>query len=479
MPVPPLAPMIAQSDSPALLLIDDDPLIVDALSFALHGDYRIHAAATRAEAMTLLRTLQPAPDLALVDLGLPPLPHAPDEGFALVRELLAGNPRLKILILSGQSSRRNIQHALALGAVDFVPKPCDLALLRARLAHQRLMAEAEQPPAALAGEVDSVLLGASEAMAGLRETIRQFGVTPYPVLIEGESGSGKELVAGCLHRHGHRGEAPLVTINCVAFTPDLLEAQLFGYRKGAFTGAAGDHPGLFAQAEHGTLFLDEVGEMAPALQTKFLRVLENGEYYRLGDTQPSRTKARIIAATNRDLRQAVRDGFFRQDLYHRLSVLSIKVPPLRDRGDDWLLLLDHFQEQCAAWVAPFRLEAEAHEVLARYPFPGNVRELRNLVIRLGARYPGTAVTADRIATELDLALEPAATPVADDTTSAAIAARLQREGFRLDQVVGAVERQYIDLALQLSAGNLSQAARLLGINRTTLYDKLHRHGLGT
>ena len=462
------------TERPALLLIDDDPLIIDALAFALHDDYRVLASATRAETIALLRKEAVAPHLALVDLGLPPQPHSPEEGFALIVELLAANPRMKILVLSGQSSRRNMQHALALGAVDFVPKPCDLPLLRARLAHQQMLAAAEAPPPS-AGEQAVELLGDSEPMQRLRETIRQFAATPFPVLIEGESGSGKELVAGCLHRQGSRARMPLVTINCVAFTPELLEAQLFGYRKGAFTGAAGDHPGLFAEAGQGTLFLDEVGEMAPELQTKFLRVIENGEYYRLGETQPSHAEARIVAATNRDLRQAVRQGSFRKDLYHRLSVLSIRVPPLRERADDWLLLLDHFQQQYAAWVAPFRLDAEARAVLARYPFPGNVRELRNLVIRVGARQSGATVGAAQLAAELDLTLVD--DDAAAETTTPALVARLKREGFRLDQVVGALERQYIDAALQLSAGNLSQAARLLGINRTTLYDKLHRHGI--
>jgi DNA-binding NtrC family response regulator len=467
--------MNPQSDLPGLLLIDDDPLIVESLSFALQPQFTVATAGTRPAAIALLRKVRPMPALALVDLGLPPTPHAPDEGFALIGELLAGNPRMKILILSGQSARANILHALTLGAVDFVPKPCDAELLKARLAHQLLIAEAEAPPGATG--TDAILLGASPAMGTLRELIRQFSRIPFPVLIEGESGTGKELVAGCLHRESDRAAEPLVTINCAAFTPDLLEAQLFGYRKGAFTGASDDHPGLLAAADRGTLFLDEVGEMPPELQIKFLRVIENGEYYRLGETRPSRTGARILAATNRDLRAAVRSGAMRADLYHRLSVLSITVPPLRERGGDWRLLLAHFQQQYADKVPPFRLDADALDVLGAYAFPGNVRELRNLVIRVGARYPGRTVAAAQIAAELDLANATGGGQMAAGPSPDGIVAELQRAGFRLDDAVGDLERQYIDTALKLSDGNLSRAARLLGINRTTLYNKVQRHGL--
>ena len=460
----------------SLILIDDDPLIVDALSFLLGTQFEVHGANSRAQARGLLQDLPVAPALALVDLGLPPKPHAPDEGFALITELLAFNRAMKILVLSGQNNRQNIQHALTLGAVDFLPKPCDGDLLLARLKHQLMLLDAEHASERPSKDTASVLVGSSAGMATLRALIRQFANSPFPVLVEGESGGGKELVAQCLHRDSRRAAAPLLALNCAAFTPELLEAQLFGAARGAYTGADRARPGFFEDVGSGTLFLDEVGEMPLELQTKFLRVLENGEYYRVGETQARRADARIVAATNRDLRDAVRRGQFRADLFHRLSVLTVSVPPLRSRGDDWRELLAHFQRQYADTVSPFSLSREADALLAAYSFPGNVRELRNIVIRLGTKHPGAEVSAEAMAQELEAQL---GAPVAGvDTADAdALRGRLMTEGFRLDDELASLERQYVTLALDLAHGNLSRAARLLGVNRTTLYSKLARLGL--
>ena len=458
-----------------LLLVDDDELIVDALSFALGDEFEIVSAGNRREARALLRNISPAPQLALVDLGLPPEPHGPGEGFALIGELFAFNPAMKVLVLSGQDERRNMQHALTLGAVDFVPKPCEPGLLRARLKHQLLLLEVERhqhAPSAGAGEL---LLGESAGMATLRALIEQFADTPFPVLVEGESGSGKELVAQALHAASARRRGPLLTMNCAAFSPDLLEAQLFGHARGAYTGADKARAGFFEEASEGTLFLDEVGEMPLDLQAKFLRVLENGEYYRLGETEARRSNARIVAATNRELRELARAGQFRQDLFHRLSVLTIGVPPLRSRGEDWRLLLDAFQRQYAANIKPFTLAPAAAELLAAYAFPGNVRELRNIVIRLGARYPGQCVTVAQLSPELELDFE--ARPAAHGDAGNSPEQRLRQPGFRLDDELAGLERQYIETALRLGGGNLSQAARLLGVNRTTLYSRLARLSL--
>ncbi len=313
-------------------------------------------------------------------------------------------------------------------------------------------------------------------MTTLRALVEQFANSPFPVLIEGESGTGKELVAQCLHRESRRAQAPLLALNCAAFTPELLEAQLFGAARGAYTGADRARAGFFEEAGQGTLFLDEVGEMPLELQSRFLRVLENGEYYRLGETQARRAEARIVAATNRDLRDAVRRGEFRADLFHRLSVLTVGVPPLRSRGEDWRELLAHFQRQYAATVSPFNLSSDAEQLLAGYAFPGNVRELRNIVIRLGTRYPGATVGAAAMAQELETRLGAPAAHV-DAAAADALRARLLGEGFRLDEELATLERQYVMLALALAHGNLTRAARLLGVNRTTLYGKLARLGL--
>ncbi|MCC6708298.1 MAG: sigma-54-dependent Fis family transcriptional regulator [Gammaproteobacteria bacterium] len=460
------------SERAVLLLVDDDELIVDALGLVLSDDFDIVSAGSRSEARALLRKLDAPPPLALVDLGLPPEPHGPGEGFALLGELFAFNPAMKVLVLSGQDERRNIQHALTLGAVDFVPKPCEPALLRARLKHQLLLLDAERRPHAPAAGAGELLLGASAGMATLRALIEQFADTPFPVLVEGESGSGKELVAQALHAASARKHGPMLTMNCAAFSPDLLEAQLFGHARGAYTGADKARAGFFEEASDGTLFLDEVGEMPLDLQAKFLRVLENGEYYRLGETEARRSNARIVAATNRELRELARAGRFRQDLFHRLSVLTVSVPPLRSRGDDWRLLLDAFQRQYAASIKPFTLAPAAAELLAGYAFPGNVRELRNIVIRLGARYPGQCVSAAQLRPELELDVDAAQLSPAVD--SATPEQRLRQPGFRLDDELAALERQYIEAALRLGEGNLSKAARLLGVNRTTLHSRLAR-----
>jgi DNA-binding NtrC family response regulator len=463
---------------PGLILVDDDQMIVDSLSFVLGIDFDVHAAANRQTARTLLQKLGEMPSLALIDLGLPPDPHGPDEGFALIKELLAFNDQMKILVLSGQSDRANIQHALTLGAVDFVPKPCDADLLRARLNHQLLILDAEQSESLPLGIEEEALLGSSPVMKALRDSIAQFANTPFPVLIEGESGCGKELVAQRLHNRSDRHGEPLLTVNCAAFTADLLEAQLFGHAKGAYTGAEQARSGFFEDATNGTLFLDEVGEMPFELQSKFLRVLENGEYYRLGETRARHSDARIIAATNKDLREAVRVGEFRADLFHRLSVLSISVPPLRSRDRDWKLLLDHFRRLYVGTIKPFELSTNAEELFDAYVFPGNVRELRNIVIRLGTRYSEAVIDADVLRSELEPEVATSSLKIDDSGDDEHIVTQLASAGFQLDDEVAEMERRYITVALNMSNGNLSKAARLLGVNRTTLYSKVSRLGLG-
>ena len=466
------------SPRPLLLLVDDDALIVETLSFALADEFEVIEADSRASARKRLQGLREIPNLALVDLGLPPTPHTPDEGFALIGELFAFNHAMKVLVLSGQDERGNIQHALTLGAVDFVRKPCDAELLKTRLRHQLMIREAEMPAVAPQQATDDVLIGSSAGMATLRALIEQFADTPFTVLVEGESGTGKELVAQCLHLASARRDGPLLTINCAAFSPELLEAQLFGHAKGAYTGADKARTGFFEEASDGTLLLDEVGEMPLDLQSKFLRVLENGEYYRVGETEPRRSNARIVAATNRELRESVRSGEFRQDVFHRISVLTISVPPLRSCEGDWRMLLDTFQRQYADSIKPFKLTEDAEALLAAYSYPGNVRELRNIVIRLGAKYPGQTVDAERLRPELELDYDKMLR--ADDLPSDldGVEQRIESAGFRLDEELGEIERRYIQAALRLGDGNLSKAARLLGINRNTLYSRVSRLGLG-
>ena len=459
-----------------LLLVDDDPLIVESLCLVLQDQFELVTAETRKQVDKIIRSLDSVPSLALVDLGLPPKPHRPDEGFVLIHDLLALNRDIKILILSGQDEQVNIQHALTLGAVDFIPKPCDIPLLKTRLQHQVMMLGAERAQQK-AGQQRETLIGKSAAIDKLRILIKQFTDTPFPVLIEGESGSGKELVAESLHNQGTRANRPFLTLNCAAISPDLLESELFGHSKGAFTGATSQRAGFFEEASDGSLFLDEIGELSIDLQSKLLRVLENGEYYRLGETQPRKSTARIIAATNRDLGESVKKGLFRQDLFHRLNVLTIYVPPLRERDTDCLLLLEHFREIYSINSKSFTLSDEAGELLLEYTFPGNIRELRNIVIRLCAKYPGTVVSGDQIKAELESTTS-YSTENADQDLDMQVKNDLLGRKFNLDNALTDLEHRYIKTALELSGGNLSQAARLLGINRTTLYSRLGRHNDG-
>ncbi|MEO8419096.1 MAG: sigma-54 dependent transcriptional regulator [Methylophilaceae bacterium] len=463
---------------PVLIIIDDDPLITDTLHFVLSKHFDVYVAESRIQAKSLLRQLDAPPSLALVDLGLPPVPHKPDEGFKMIGELLAHSPIMKILVLSGQNEEANVKHALALGAVDFVPKPCDVERLHELLQNALKLQNAELGEEQREQQ-NCGLLGNSLPMQTLRTQIGQFADAPFPVLIEGESGSGKELVANCLHRLSQRSRQPYLSVNCAAISPLLAESILFGHSKGAFTGAASSHAGYFEDAGEGSLFLDEIGELPMELQAKLLRVLENGEYQRIGETQTRRSKARIVAATNRDLRDEVRCGRFRIDLYHRLSVFAVRVPPLRELEEDRYLLLDHFSEFYARETAQqsFSFDQKARQRWLGYHFPGNVRELRNIIIRLIAKYAGQSVSDAQLAAELDLAEQMAATelPLMSDESGLAHYAHrhLQTQAnVNVDHVLRAWEKAYVDAALKITHGNLSQAAKLLGINRTTLYSRI-------
>jgi two-component system nitrogen regulation response regulator GlnG len=465
-------PRRAPEGKATLLIVDDDPLIGETLAFALGGAFDVHACDSRARAIELLRRLPRPPQLALVDLGLPPAPNRPDEGFRLIADLLAHAPDMGIFVLSGQNEAAHARHARALGAAEFIAKPCDPGLLR-RTLERALAFRGEQARA----EADTeALIGQSPALARLKSQLAQFAGSPYPVLIEGESGSGKERVAASLHRLSPRAGRPFLALNCAAIAPALVEPTLFGYVKGAFTGAVANKSGYFEDASDGTLFLDEIGELPLEMQAKLLRVLENGEYQRVGETQGRVSQARVIAATNRDLRQEVRRGAFRADLYHRLSVFTVAVPPLRELGEDRQLLLDHFRRRYAAQtgVQPFELDGEAAARWLRYPFPGNVRELRNIVIRLTTKYAGQKLSLAELEPEFDLeAPAPGDAAGAEEDGVAQAMRHLERgRGLNLDEMLKTLERNYIEAALRLTRGNVSKAAKLLGVHRTTLYSRM-------
>lgn len=458
---------------PSLLIVDDDPLIREGLAISFSKYFTIHQAESRPAAIELVRRLPSSPQLALIDLGLPPVPHRPDEGFHLIAELLAHSPKIRIFVLSGQDEQSNARHARSLGAIDFIAKPCAPDKIKEYLdgALKVQEKEAVEDPA---DKQSLGIVGKSPAIQALRSQIAMYAAIPFPVLIEGESGCGKELVAAAIQKLANSPNAPFKALNCAAIAPTLIEPTLFGYSKGAFTGAISAQAGFFEDASDGTLFLDEIGELPLELQTKLLRVLENGEYQRVGETATRKSRARIIAATNRNLRDMVRAGTFRGDLYHRLNVFSISVPPLRELGSDKLVLLEYFRSYYEQQIKqkPFELYPEAMQSWERYSFPGNTRELRNIVIRLATKYPGKSVSAAQLQDEFDPMEMSAPAP---GSSPDSIKQQLQQGGFNLNQHLHEQEGRYIAAALELASGNVSEAAKMLGINRTTLHSRIDAH----
>ena len=464
--------MDSRAPLPSLLIVDDDPLIRDSLRLVLAGEFDIHLAEDRAHAIRLLRDMDFPLQLALVDLGLPPTPHRPEEGFRLITELLAHSPRLKVVALSGQDDQANARHARALGAIEFVAKPCSPETIKAQLLSALRIPIDIQALGAVQKKSTQRIIGSSPPMQAILQQIELYAATPFPVLIEGESGSGKELVAATLQKSSLNQAAPFIVCNCAAISPNLLESAFFGHIKGAFTGATTSQTGFFEEAGSGTLFLDEIGEIPLELQAKLLRVLENGEFQRVGETLTRKSQARIIAATNHDLKTSVGDGKCRLDLYHRLSVFTIKVPPLRTLSTDKLLLLEHFRTFYATQAknAPFHLNDQAKQLWENYTFPGNTRELRNIVIRLSTKYPGQIIDVSQLEAELDLAHAATGGTESDLVSEAKFA--MQQGTFNLDDELMDYTSRHIDMAMDMARGNMSEAAKLLGIARTTLYSRI-------
>ena len=448
-----------------LLIIEDEISVAKQLKWGLGEEYEITMAAEAEQARPLLASGSFA--VITLDLGLPPYPDTPQEGFKLLEEIISLAPQSKVIVITGNAEKENAVQAIALGAVDFCAKPIDLKLLNIILSRAFKIYELEEANRRLQrhtfqGGQFCGMLGGSPVMGGLFERIEKVSGTGYPVLITGDSGTGKEKVARAVHSLSPRDQKPLVIINCGAIPENLLESELFGHEKGAFTGAAGKKIGKFEQADGGTIFLDEIGELPLALQVKILRFLQEGTVERLGGIKTITLDVRIIAASNINLKDAVAEGSFREDLFYRLNVVPLKVPSLRERAEDILLLAHHFlrEESQKLQRVPASLSPAAISALTANNWPGNVRELQNRIRR------ALGTTSGRIIDPVDLGLEdPPPEPV-------------EQKLLTLKQAREAVEIKTIRQALALTGNNISQAAKHLEISRPTLHDLLKKYEIG-
>jgi len=442
---------------PKLLIVDDDEAIRTQMKWALAEDYEILLAGDRETALRVVARDRPA--ILTLDLGLPPSPHDPSEGFRALAQILDVHPECKIIVVTGQEERENALRAVADGAHDFFFKPIrleELALvLRRALQMYRLEQENRELERRAASHVFEEMIGSSPAMQPVFETIRKVATTDTPVLVTGETGTGKELAARAIHRLSQRRDGPFIAINCGAIPENLLEAELFGHEKGAFTDAHAQRKGRVELAQGGTLFLDEVGELSPALQVALLRFLQEGKLQRVGGRQDIAIDARVIAATNADLKAAIRGGSFREDLYFRLAVVNILMPPLRDRGEDLMVLANAFLHRYAEGqrkkVGGFTSQAKA--AIQEHRWPGNVRELENRIKRAVIMGEGSRVSPSDL--ELDSKLE-------------------KHHGKGLKDARAALEREMIETAMVRHRGNITQVAADLGISRPTLYEMMEK-----
>src|SRR5262252_10018565 len=380
-----------------LLIVDDNEDICTQMKWALANDYEPLTAEDRASALAAFTEHRPT--VTLLDLGLPPRPNEPDEGLAALSAVLALDPLAKVIIISGQGEKRNAVRAVGAGAYDFLCKPIDMDELRLVLQRCVYLAELEQEYRALQYSVRADtfedMLGASPQMQALFDFIRKVAPTNAPVLILGESGTGKEMVAKAIHRRSAQEGGPFVAINCNAIPENLLESELFGHEKGAFTGAHTQRKGHIESAAGGTLFLDEIGELPPSVQVKLLRFLQEKCFQRVGGRQEIQSDTRVLAATNRNLLEHVASGKFREDLYFRLAVVVVKMPPLRERGDDIVQVAKAFLQNYGVEHAKpgLTFAPDALRTLMLHSWPGNVRELQNRVRRAVIMAEGKRVTA--------------------------------------------------------------------------------------
>lgn len=451
---------------PRILILDDEPNILVSLSRALElEDYTVVTAKNVAEAQVALDTANP--DLAIFDVKLPD-----GDGIALMQARRKAGDTTPIIVMSGHGSIDDAVRAIQLGAVDFLEKPIGQDRLLLTIANALEMTRLKTENQVLREEVkeaqgDTVILGRSKVMVTLGQQIERVAVSEGRVLITGENGSGKELIARAIHDGSHRSQRPFVSINCAAVPTELIESELFGHEKGAFTGAVGKKPGKFERAHRGTLFLDEVGDMPANMQAKLLRVLQTGELERVGGTETIRVDVRVLAATNKALETEIAEGRFREDLYYRLNVVPLVSPPLRERKDDIPLLAERFLAEAAAnnRRAPPKLTPKAMALLTVHDYPGNVRELRNLTERIVILAPPNLEVLDEPDIQAFLPMKASKSPVGF------------REGVKLSALVSEAERAIVLEALAANGDVIADTARALGVERSNFHKKLKALGL--
>ncbi len=448
-----------------VLVVDDEEQIRKQVQWALADDYDVYAASDRSQAINVCR--QEEIPVILLDLGLPPHPREASEGLAALDEILDANPMAKVIIVSGNSDRQNVVAAVRQGAHDVFPKPIDLDQLRVVLAraHTKLELEVEierhEESVPDPGVEFASILANSPCMREVFRTVGKVACKDIPVLITGESGTGKECFARSVHGLSPRSNGPFVAINCGAIPESLLESELFGHEKGAFTGADVQRPGKLECANEGTLFLDEVAEMHTTSQVKLLRFLQDRTIERVGGRQAISVDTRVVAATNVDLHKAIAQGKFREDLYFRLAVVPIELPPLRERGDDVVLLANHFVSLYCKELEtpPKKLSRAAATAMRAFPWPGNVRELQNRVKRAVVLADGATIGAEELELE-------STGPTARVSVHAS-----------LKKAKALLEREMVAKGLSENDGNISRTARELGISRPTLYDLISKYGI--
>lgn len=453
------------SDDIRILVIDDDNSGREALSLLLQSvGYTVTSAANGEDALDIIA--QEQFQIVVSDLFLPD-----KSGFDILQSVRKVSSATEVIVVTGHASAQTAVRAMKEGAFDYITKPIDFDELKIVVAKaiekQKLLSENVYLRKQLQGRFDfSNIIGSSPAMEFVFERMRRIVKTDSTVLITGESGTGKELVARALHYNGNRKDKPFIAVNCGAIPEALLESELFGHVKGAFTGAISDKAGKFEAANHGTIFLDEIGTMPLHLQTKLLRVLQEQEVERVGSNNPVKLHVRVISATNIDLEMKVNQAEFREDLYYRLNVIPLHLPPLRERQQDILPLAGYFLEKYCKLMgrSMMNINKQALEVLERYSWPGNVRELENLIERIIALTDGTVITSNDLPAGF----------LRDKRSSVGVRIDLNEKGVDLVATLGEIEQTLITQALKLSGGNRAKASKLLGINRTTMVEKIKR-----